>query len=165
MDADVGLTHTLILALKLIVAELVRIMAAARGTNASGALRTAPGDSASGRRTTHSAIPAGRAAPRLDGRDRCSPRLSPRELSLLDAIALRNKAIGAAWGISEATVGVHIKSILKRSGLLTGLSSHRLGRRARSAVAGQRQSTDRFVRRRRRKVIREPFGPGPQPRV
>jgi two-component system nitrate/nitrite response regulator NarL len=109
---------TLIRVLNLIVAEPVGVVAVAIGTHASGSRRRAPSESPPRGRNSHSAMAEGGAASQRDRRDH-SPKLSPRELSVLDGVAkgLRNRAIAAACGITEETVKVHIRSILKKIGV------------------------------------------------
>lgn len=47
------------------------------------------------------------------------PRLTPREVQVIELISrgMRNKEIGAALGISEETVQVHVKNILAKFGV------------------------------------------------
>ena len=59
-----------------------------------------------------SGVPEGEA----NGHGRNVPKLSDRELQVLDGIArgLQNKMIARTYGITEATVKVHMKSILRK---------------------------------------------------
>jgi two-component system nitrate/nitrite response regulator NarL len=66
-------------------------------------------------------------APDLGSKSRNQPKLSERELSILDGIVrgYQNKMIARACGITEATVKVHMKSILRKI---------RVGNRTQAAV-------------------------------